>query len=318
MFAAWQAAGAHLSRRPALDLRWTVSCFCGRETATGKVDTKGQEGIGFLTGSEEGRGPLYDVTQTPLEGQTSPVDDPVQGDKIVFPAGSPAPAVPVGVFRVGDGVLLGVPGEATKEVGTRMRAAAMQALTGTGITHAAIAGLADDYIQYITTPEEYGQQSYEGASTLFGKSEATFLQERLAELATAMKAGQPAPAPYDVDPSYGVHPDGPAYDGGASSGQITTQPQSSTPGGTVDLALSGGPSGTDRPVDRAFVIVEHRTKGRWVVTDVDTGLDMFWRCDDQGHYTLQWSVRGDSIPGTYRIRVAATKYTLTTQTFTLG
>jgi neutral ceramidase len=274
-------------------------------------------GIGFLTGSEEGRGPLYDETQTPLEGVTSPIDDPVQGDKIIFPSSGPANAVPVGVFRVGDGVLLGVPGEATKEVGVRMRGAVMDTLAGTGVTHAVIAGLADDYIQYVTTPEEYGQQSYEGASTLFGKNEATFLQERLADLAAAMKAGQPAPAPYDIDPSYGVKPDGPPYGGGAESGELTTQPADSTPGGTVDLAWNGGPSGTDRPVDRAFVVVQHFTKGRWVTTDVDTGLDMLWRCDDQGHYTLQWDVRQDSIPGTYRMLVAATKYTLTSRNFTL-
>ncbi|MGZ4323698.1 MAG: neutral/alkaline non-lysosomal ceramidase N-terminal domain-containing protein [Solirubrobacteraceae bacterium] len=48
MFAAWRQGGRRLSRRPALDLRWTVTCFCGRDTATGKVDSKGKEGIGFL------------------------------------------------------------------------------------------------------------------------------------------------------------------------------------------------------------------------------------------------------------------------------
>ncbi|MGZ4285431.1 MAG: neutral/alkaline non-lysosomal ceramidase C-terminal domain-containing protein [Solirubrobacteraceae bacterium] len=112
-------------------------------------------------------------------------------------------------------------------------------------------------------------------------------------------------------------PDGPPYDGGAASGQITTQPGATRPGGTVDLAWTGGPSGTDRPVDRAFISAQRRVKGRWVTTDVDTGLNMLWRCDDQGHYTLQWSVPESARPGTYRLRVTATRYGLTSSRFAL-
>src|SRR3954454_896302 len=66
MFAAWEDARARMSTTPALEVRWTRACFCGRQTATGPVDSSGHLGIGFLTGSEEGRGPLYDVTYTPL------------------------------------------------------------------------------------------------------------------------------------------------------------------------------------------------------------------------------------------------------------
>jgi hypothetical protein len=196
MFAAWQDARARMSTTPPLEMRWTRACFCGRETATGKVDTSGHLGIGFLTGSEEGRGPLYDVTHTPLEGQTSPFDDPVQGDKISIPV-SPPPAVPVAVIRIGDGALAAVPAEATKEVGVRIRDVVVNALRPIGVTHAIIDGLAYDYVQYVTTPEEYGQQSYEGASTLYGKNEATWFQERFAELAKALANGTAAPAPYD-------------------------------------------------------------------------------------------------------------------------
>ena len=106
MVRAWRQAGAHLRRTPALDLRWTRTCFCGRNTATGKVDTQGREGMGFLTGSEEERGPLYDITHVSFEGRTSPYDDPVQGDKYVIPgAGNPPPAVPIAVVHVGDHVL---------------------------------------------------------------------------------------------------------------------------------------------------------------------------------------------------------------------
>lgn len=316
MYAAWKRAGRKLSRTPALDWRWTRTCFCGRQTATGPVDTDGKEGMPFLTGSDEGRGPLYDLTHVSFEGLTVPQDDPVQGNKVVVPVGDPPPAVPVGVYRVGDGVIATIPGEPTKQVGVGVRSAVLGALAGTGVRHALIGGLAFDYIQYITTPAEYGAQSYEGGSTLFGKNSATFLQERLAELGTAMKSGTAAPAPYPLDVSYGVKPDGPAFGAGAASGTITGQPAATVArGGSAKLAWTGGPRGTDRPVDRAFVVAERRDHGRWRTADTDLGLNMLWRVDDAGRYTLTWDVPSSAKAGTYRLRVTASRYGLTSSAF---
>ena len=50
--AAWRRAGAKLTPKPNLDSRWTIECFCGRETAAGAVDTKAVVGMPFLTGSK--------------------------------------------------------------------------------------------------------------------------------------------------------------------------------------------------------------------------------------------------------------------------
>ncbi|UTI65008.1 neutral/alkaline non-lysosomal ceramidase N-terminal domain-containing protein [Paraconexibacter antarcticus] len=319
MFDAWKAAGRTLSRTPALDVRWTRSCFCGRATATGNVASKGAEGLGFLTGSEEGRGPLYDLTHVSLEGNKNPIVDPVQGDKYAIPVGDPPPAVPLSLVRIGDGVLVAVPGEPTKQVGTRLRAAVLAPLAGSGVTHAVIAGLADDYIQYITTPEEYGEQSYEGASTLFGRSEATFLQERYTELATQLASGAPATPAYALDPSYGVKPDGPAYPAGAASGSLTGQPPASVArGGDVRITWSGAPLGRDRPVDKAFVLAQRQVRGRWRTVDSDLGLHMLWHVTDKGAYDLTWSPPTSVPAGTYRLMVTAQRYALTTRTFVLG
>ncbi|MBA2349804.1 MAG: neutral/alkaline non-lysosomal ceramidase N-terminal domain-containing protein, partial [Solirubrobacterales bacterium] len=249
MFEAWQDAESKLSRTPPLDVRWTRTCFCGRDTATGPVDSKGVVGAGFLTGSEEGRGPLFDLTGVSFEGRTSPVDDPVQGRKIQVPVASPPPATIVSVLRIGDGALATIPGEPTKQVGVHVREAVLKELAGSGVKTITIAGLAQDFIQYITTAAEYGTQSYEGASTLYGKNQATFLQERLAELARTMAAGTPAPEPFPLDTSYGVKPDGPAFGPGAASGTITQEPAESVQRmAKVDLAWTGGPDGVDRPV----------------------------------------------------------------------
>jgi neutral ceramidase len=286
-------------------------------TATGPVDTSGHLGIAFLTGSEEGRGPLYDVTQTPLEGITSPFDDPVQGDKIGIPDGAPT-AVPIAVVRIGDGALATIPGEATKETGVRIRAAVLDAVKPAGITHVVIDGLANDYIQYVATPEEFQTQSYEAASTIFGKNEATFFQERLAELGRALAEGKPAPDPYPFDPSFGVHPDGAPYPPGADHGNITTEPADSVArGATISMAWSGGPSGHDRPVDRAFIRAERLVGRRWRIDDTDLGLDMLWRVDDQGHHTVEWRPARTLPAGTFRLHVTAARYELISRTFTV-
>jgi neutral ceramidase len=318
MLRAWRDAGPRLRRRPALDLRWTRTCFCGRDTATGKVDTQGREGMGFLTGSEEGRGPLYDVDHVSFEGRTSPFDDPVQGDKFVIPgAGNPPPAVPIAVVRIGDRVLAALPGEATKEVGARIKQALVGAMGSSGVRRAVIAGLADDYVQYITTPQEYGQQSYEGASTLYGKNEATFLQEQLVGLGKLMDDGRPAPEPYALDPSYGVKPDGAPYPAGADHGTALSQPPAQVERlGHPAFTWQGGPSGHDLAADRAFVSAQRRDRrGRWHTVDTDLGLDFVWRVDDQGRYDATWEVPLTVRAGTYRFRVTAARYALSSHAF---
>ncbi len=316
MFRAWRRARRHLTRRPALGLRWTRACFCGRQTATGPVDTDGKEGLGFLTGSEEGRGPLFDVTGVPFEGRTSPFADPVQGNKIVVPAGDPPPAVPLGVYRIADRAIASVPGEATKEAGTGFKAAVRTALAPRGVKRVVIAGLANEFVQYITTPAEYGTQSYEGASTLWGPNTATFIQERFAELATALASGAAAPEPVELDTGYGVDPTGPAYPAGADGATVTAEPAERYERlEQAALEFDGGPLGRDRPVDRAFITAQRRVDGRWRRYADDLGLQFLWRVDEQGHYTVRWEIPLRAPAGRYRLRVTAARYAFSSRPF---
>jgi neutral ceramidase len=318
MFAAWKSAKRGLTRTPKLDLRWTMSCFCGRDTATGPVDTAGHAGLPFLTGAPEGRGPLYDRLGLNLSGTRSPISTATQGDKVIVPIGSFPPAVPLTVVRIGDGAIASVPGEATVEVGKAIRNAVLSALSPVGVSHIVIGGLADDYIQYVTTPAEYAWQSYEGGSTLYGPNEASFLRERLVELARALASGQPAPKPFAVDSSYGVHATGPAYPAGSSSGMLTQQPAASYARlGHAEIAWAGGPLGHDRPLDTPFVSAQRRVHGKWQTVDTDLGIDMVWRVDKSGHYTAAWEIPLSAPVGTYQLVVTATRYTLTSASFSV-
>jgi hypothetical protein len=321
MLRAWRSAGRRLATRPPLDVRWTRVCFCGQETSAGRVASEPLAGVPFLTGSEEGRGPLFDLTQEPFEGYRSAVGFESQGHKIGVPAGGPDSyprAVPLFVVRVGDRLIISLPGEPTVEIGRRARAAALKASEGTGVKGAMVAGLANEYIQYLTTPEEYDRQHYEGGSTIFGPASPVLLVEQLAELAARMARGQDAQPPYPFDPRNGVKADGKPFGDGAASGSIIEQPaESAGPGGHVRLAWAGGARGLDRRLDAPFVVVERRAGARWLRADDDLGLNIVWTVDGQGRYTARWQVPTSAREGAHRIVIAANRYRLESRPFTV-
>ena len=317
MVEAWRSAKANLSATPELDVRWTRMCFCGRDTEGGAVAEQPQVGIPFLTGSEEERGPLHDITQTPLEGRRAPVDLGPHGNKIYPPGASSVPdAVPLLAVRVGSQMLVSIPGEGTKEVGARIRAGVARAVAGSGIEKVVISGLANEFILYFTTPEEYARQHYEGGNTHFGKFSANLLQQDLAQLAGTLARGEPAPPAYPFDSTNGVRPDGPAFGAGAASGTLLEQPAEGYERlAHATLAWRGGPRGLDRPVDRAFLTAERRVGGRWVAYDSDLGLAMLWTVDDDDVHRAKWEIPRSAPAGAYRFVVTAKQYRLESREF---
>ena len=99
--------------------------------------------------------------------------------------------LPVSIVRIGQLAIVAAPGELTIMAGRRIRET-VQAALGDSVKHVVIAGYANAYSGYITTPEEYDAQHYEGASTHFGKWTLGAYQQSYHELATAMRQGVPA------------------------------------------------------------------------------------------------------------------------------
>jgi neutral ceramidase len=317
MLRAWREAGSRLSREPALDVRWTRMCFCGQETEGGAVADRPEVGIPFLTGSEEERGPLFDVTGQPLEGVRSPLDLGPHGHKLFPPGASGVPrVVPLLAVRVGPRMIVSVPGEGTKEVGARIRADVERAVAGAGIERVVVSGLANEFILYFTTPEEYARQHYEGGNTHFGTYSSNLLKAELARLAGTLARGEPPPPPEPFDATNGVLPDGPPYGSGAASGSLVAQPGAAYPRlGHAEVAWQGGAQGLDRPVDRAFVIVQRRQGRRWVRADDDLGLAMLWQVDDAGRHRARWEVPLRARTGVHRFVVQAKRYRLVSRPF---
>ena len=316
--AAWRSAGQHMTRTPGLDLRWTRICFCGQNTDRGPVDSTARIGTPLLTGSEEGRGPLYDQTHQPLEGDHLPIGVGAQGDKIIVPAPADVPkAVPLTALRIADREMVSVPGEMTEDMGRRVRAAVL-GVAGPAVHRIVIVGLANEYLQYFTTPEEYDQQHYEGGSTLYGRTSSELIKLSLVDLAKALAQGKPAPTPYPYDPRNGLVPDQGPFSTGAASAKATKQPTKTLRLQRATFSWQGGPRGEDRPLDRAFVTVQKRVHGRWRSGPSDLGLQILWDVDDNGVYTARWEIPLVDRTGKYRFRVTGNRYRLVSKPFVVA
>jgi hypothetical protein len=106
---------------------------------------------------------------------------------------SPPPTLaPIGVYKIGDTapnvVIVALPGEFTTQMGERVRKAVWDAIPASSARparpeHVLLVGLANEYVGYFATPEEFDAQHYEGAMTLYGPGSGPFLAHRLAGLA---------------------------------------------------------------------------------------------------------------------------------------
>jgi neutral ceramidase len=318
MLRAWRGARRSLRREPPLDLRWTRACFCGQSVSGGgNVADFAMIGFPFLTGSEEERGPLYEQTGVAFEGRRNPLPVPGQGHKEGIPLSSDSvpKAVPLMQVRVADRLIVTLPGEPTAETGRRLRDSVLAAVRPAGISRVVVSGLANEFIQYFTTPQEYDRQHYEGGSTLYGPLSVPFLIDQQTEQARRLAAGQPSQDAYPFDPTNGVSPSGPSYGDGATSGVFDTQPRSTRRLGHVVIGWRGAPQGLDRPLERAFVTVERRQRRRWRRVTSDLGLAMLWHMDGENRYVAKWEIPLSAKLGTHRMVVRAKGYRLVSRRF---
>jgi hypothetical protein len=116
------------------------------------------------------------------------------------------------VVRIGDMLVTAVPAEPTTSAGRLFEQAAVAGVdsSGTGRLRAVVVGLANGFIQYVTTRYEYAEQAYEGGSTLYGPRSAEVLAGEIRSLGKALAAAAPNSPPIDVAPIT-------AYPGAATS-----------------------------------------------------------------------------------------------------
>lgn len=124
----------------------------------------------------------------PCHGRKLPVRAPTGlfgSDGLDFPS-----MAPISLVRIGHGLLAAAPFELTTVTGTRIRDRLTRFLaerkTSEAIDGVILVGLANNYLQYAATSDEYNLQHYEGASTLYGPETARFLGNHFLCLADSL------------------------------------------------------------------------------------------------------------------------------------
>ena len=233
--------------------------------------------------------------------------------------------IDVQTLRVGQFFIIVSPSEVCTMAGRRWRnavkAAAQEAgMTGDTEPYVVIAGPANTYAHYVTTPEEYAVQRYEGASTLYGQWELpayiNLTLRGLPYLAPTATGSPPAgPTPPDNRAKSLSFITGVVMDGtpiGKSFGQCIKQPSSSySRGAVVSATFQGANPRNNLRLEGTFAAVEKlgadgKTWTRWL-DDKDWRLVYTWKRTNgalgYSEVTITWETDVDLDPaGTYRIK----------------
>jgi neutral ceramidase len=118
----------------------------------------------------------------------------LQGPLIVGEHGLPETAQ-FAMVRIGDALIGSAPAEITTVLGRTMKSAMARNVSGWTPRHYAIVGLANGFLQYVTTEAEYPRQNYESGSNLYGPHSGAFMVRRMGELAARIPASERVPSP---------------------------------------------------------------------------------------------------------------------------
>lgn len=297
--------------------RVTCPAALGSAFAAGTEDGRGMDGFneGDLAGN-----PFFQALGGILTPAPQAVRDCHGAKPVLLAPGTQQPypwspeVLPVSIVRIGQLAIVAVPAEMTIMAGRRVRDTVKAAL-GDNVRHVVIAGYSNAYAGYITTPEEYDAQHYEGASTHFGKWTLGAYQQSYHELAAAMRQGLPAypSAPVrDLAGSQLSFQTGVVLDNTpvfTSFGDVVRQASASyARGQRVDVEFWTGHPKNNLRQNGTFLEVQRWDGAAWrtVATDSDWHTIYRWvRVDPvwgTSKAAISWTIPASAATGQYRIR----------------
>jgi len=289
-------------------------------------------GTAFAAGTEDGRGldgfnegdlagnPFFQALGGILTPAPQWVRDCHGVKPVLLATGTQQPfpwspeVLPVSVMRIGQLAIVAAPAEFTIMAGRRVRDTVRAAL-GDSVKYIVFAGYANAYSGYVTTPEEYDAQHYEGASTHFGKWTLGAYQQSFYELATALKQGVPAyaSAPVrDLSNNQMSFQTGVVLDNTpifkSFGGTVRDANASYARGQRVDVEFWTGHPKNNLRQNGTFLEVQRWDGAAWrtVATDGDWSTIYRWvRVDPvwgTSKAAISWDIPADAASGQYRIR----------------
>nr|XP_054773965.1 putative neutral ceramidase C [Lytechinus pictus] len=293
----------------------TCSPAMGYSFAGGTID-----GPGFFTfnqGDTDGS-LVWDFVRDLIKEPSQEMIDCHQPKPVLLPTGEVSTPwqwhpdiVDTQILRIGELFILAAPGEFSTMAGRRLRNAIGTVLDDSGITdnQIVITGLSNTYTHYITTPEEYAIQRYEGASTIYGPNtmqayiqQYSMLTDSLIQ-GTNIEAGPSPPNLLNVQRGLQVFTRGDIFPNGTGAGDVYIDVDPKYKQGSVVTAVfwAGNPrQNTLGMLEDTFLEVQ--------VPGTTMHVHRFyWETDHTGatmpnRATIYWDIPEDQPLGTYRLR----------------
>ena len=220
--------------------------------------------------------------------------------------------VPLQILKLGNFVIVAVPFEVTTMTGRRIKETVAKELPQSGNYHIVLSTLANAYVGYVATYEEYQLQRYEGASTHFGPWTEASLRQEYSKLAKALVSGQEVdkgPMPIDLsDKQINLQPEV-LFDDvplGKRFGSVYQDVKPSYKAGeTISVSFWGAHPKNNFRTQAMFLAVQQLIAGKWktVRTDNDWDTEYHWQRSGIANsiITIVWRTPLSIEPGSYRI-----------------
>ena len=217
----------------------------------------------------------------------------------------------VTLARIGQLVIVALPAEVTTMAGRRLRDSVMREL-GDWANYVVLAGYSNGYAGYITTPEEYMVQQYEGGHTLHGRWSLPAYQQIVSQLAAALESGVSLTSSSAYDDWRGKSSglalpldNAKPLPSGARLGEAVTQVEARyRPGQTATARFwSTNPTVNFRR-SKNYLRVEQNTSAGWrqVADDGDWSTRVRWQLESGAYVAeLSWAIPQETRPGEYRV-----------------
>lgn len=309
--------------------------------------SRGVLGVSFAAGTDEGPGvalfrqgvdanPALSAVSTALYRARPKLADAQAPKAVLMPLGAlgwTAKVLPVQLVRIGPLYLAACAQELTIVAGLRLRRTVAQAL-GVPLEDVLAQGYANDYAGYVTTPEEYTRQRYEGGHTMFGRWQLPAYQQEFARVAADLRDGRhsdPGPQP-TLDrrrAARGVGRD--VAPAGADFGTVLAEPDAHyRPGRQVCTRFAAANPNNNLQRGGSYLQVQRRDGGDWaaVADDNDWSTRVSWsRHRGSSTAMITWDTDEHVAAGRYRIVYSGharsragttTAFTGTTREFLVG
>jgi neutral ceramidase len=217
-----------------------------------------------------------------------------------------------------------MPAEITTMSARRIRQA-VKTVLGDWVKHIVIAGYSNGYAGYITTPEEYETQQYEGGHTVHGKWTLPAYLQTLSGLAKSLGDSSVILSGPEYDDWRGKTPTvnlfGNTVDGNPTDQKfgnvVSIDKTSLKTGDTISVEFLSGHPSTGYRNDDTYVSIEQKSAGNWKSILTDMAWSTIIRWEEKGDNLIaqvSWTVPKNIQRGTYRIKHLG-NYRLTSDMF---